>query len=64
MKDSLKPGLRYEHTFKVPPSKRVSALYPESEEFLAMPEVFSTGFLEFDARVDAKAARAPIGPRY
>jgi fluoroacetyl-CoA thioesterase len=45
MKDSLKPGLKYEHKFVVPPSKTVPALYPESEEFLAMPEVFATGFL-------------------
>lgn len=45
MKDSLKPGIRYEHTFTVPPSKTVPALYPEAEEFVAMPEVFATGFL-------------------
>lgn len=45
MKDSLKPGIRYEHKFRVPPSKTVPALYPESEEFVAMPEVFATGFL-------------------
>ncbi|MCM2308080.1 MAG: thioesterase family protein [Sulfuritalea sp.] len=45
MKESLKPGIRYEHKFVVPPSKTVPALYPESEEFLAMPEVFATGFL-------------------
>jgi fluoroacetyl-CoA thioesterase len=45
VKDTLKPGIRYEHTFTVPSSKTVPALYPESEEFLAMPEVFATGFL-------------------
>lgn len=45
MKDSLVPGLQYEHTFTVPLSKTVPALYPESEEFVAMPEVFATGFL-------------------
>lgn len=45
MKESLKPGIRYEHKFMVPSSKTVPALYPESEEFLAMPEVFATGFL-------------------
>ena len=45
MKDTLKPGLKYTHTFKVPASKTVPALYPESEEFLVMPEVFATGFL-------------------
>ena len=45
MKDTLKPGLKYEHKFLVPPSKTVPALYPEAKEFLAMPEVFATGFL-------------------
>ena len=45
MKDSLKPGIRYEHKFVVPASKTVPALYPEAEEFRAMPEVFATGFL-------------------
>ena len=45
LKDSLKPGLRFEHRFRVPPNKTVPALYPESEEFVAMPEVFATGFL-------------------
>jgi len=45
MKDTLRPGIRYEHKFKVPPSKTVPALYPEAEEFLAMPEVFATGYL-------------------
>ncbi len=41
----LKPGIKYTHKFVIPPSKTVPALYPESEEFLAMPEVFATGFL-------------------
>lgn len=45
MKPSLQPGIRYTHTFVVPGSKTVPALYPESPEFLAMPEVFATGFL-------------------
>ncbi len=45
MKDSLKPGIKYEHKFVVPSSKIVPALYPEAEEFAAMPEVFATGFL-------------------
>ena len=45
MKETLKTGIRYEHKFVVPPSKTVSALYPESEEFVVMPEVFATGFL-------------------
>lgn len=45
MKPSLQPGIRYQHRFVVPSSKTVPALYPESAEFLAMPEVFATGFL-------------------
>ena len=45
MKQSLQPGIRFQHKFKVTPSKTVPALYPESEEFVAMPEVFATGFL-------------------
>ncbi|WP_126452592.1 thioesterase family protein [Sulfuriflexus mobilis] len=45
MRESLKPGIRYEHRFIVPSSKTVPALYPESDEFMAMPEVFATGFL-------------------
>ena len=45
MKDTLKAGIRSEHKFVVPLSKTVPALYPESEEFVEMPEVFATGFL-------------------
>ena len=45
MKETLKPGLRYELRYVVPPSKTVPALYPEAKEFVAMPEVFATGFL-------------------
>ena len=45
MKDTLKPGIEYTHTFTVSKSKTVPALYPESEEFLAMPEVFATGYM-------------------
>ncbi len=45
MKASLKPGIKYQHKFLLPPTKTVPALYPEAEEFLAMPEVFATGFL-------------------
>jgi fluoroacetyl-CoA thioesterase len=45
MKDTLKVGIQYKHQFVVPPSKTVPALYPEADEFLAMPEVFATGFL-------------------
>jgi fluoroacetyl-CoA thioesterase len=45
MKDSLKPGLSYEHKFIVPSSKTVPALFPEAQEFVVMPAVFATGFL-------------------
>ena len=45
MKDTLKPGLRYEHKFLVTPNKTVPALYPESPEFKDLPEVFATGFM-------------------
>lgn len=45
MKDTLKPGIKYEHKFLVPSSKTVPALYPEAAEFLVMPEVFATGFM-------------------
>ncbi|HLP97929.1 MAG TPA: thioesterase family protein [Sideroxyarcus sp.] len=45
MKDTLRPGLKYEHKFLVPSSKTVPALYPEAAEFLEMPEVFATGFM-------------------
>jgi fluoroacetyl-CoA thioesterase len=31
--------------FTISTSKTVPALYPESEEFLAMPEVFATGYM-------------------
>ena len=45
MKETLKSGIRYVHKITVPQSKTVPAFYPEAEEFLAMPEVFATGFL-------------------
>ena len=45
MKETLKPGIRYEHKFVLPPTKTVPALYPEAPEFLLMPEVFATGYL-------------------
>lgn len=45
MKETLKPGIESEFTFRVPESKTVPALYPESAEFQAMPEVFATGYL-------------------
>lgn len=45
MKETLKPGIRYEHRFVITESKTVPALYPESPEFVEMPEVFATGFM-------------------
>lgn len=44
MKASLRPGIEHNLRFDVPQSKTVPALYPESPEFQAMPEVFATGF--------------------
>jgi fluoroacetyl-CoA thioesterase len=45
MQETLKAGIRYQHIFVIPASKTVPALYPESSEFVVMPEVFATGFL-------------------
>ena len=45
MKDTLLPGLVYTFEFRVPESKTVPALYPESDEFQAMPHVLATGYM-------------------
>ncbi len=45
MKDTLKPGLTYEHRYVVTEQKLVPALYPEADEFQLMPAVFATGFM-------------------
>ncbi len=45
MKDSLQTGLDYRLEFVVPATKTVPHLYPESEIFRGMPEVFATGFM-------------------
>lgn len=45
MKPTLAPGISHELHFKVPESKTVPALYPESAEFRQMPAVFATGYL-------------------
>ncbi len=45
MNNSLKTGLEHSFSFKVPQSKTVAILYPESPEFQMMPEVFATGFM-------------------
>ena len=45
MKAPIKPGIEYEHKFKISNNKTVPALYPEAKEFLVMPDVFATGFM-------------------
>lgn len=45
MKDSLKPGITYGFSFTITKSKLVPALYPESDEFQEMPNVFATGYM-------------------
>jgi len=45
MKDTLKAGLEHELRFRVPDTKTVPALYPESSEFQVMPRVFATGYM-------------------
>lgn len=45
MKDTLQPGLEHTFTFEITDRKTVPALYPESEEFQQMPDVFATGFM-------------------
>ena len=45
MKPSLAPGLCFRWSHVVGEGKLVPALYPESPEFLEMPEVLATGFL-------------------
>ncbi len=45
MKETLRPGLTHQFKFKVPPTKTVPHLYPESQMFRQMPEVLATGFM-------------------
>jgi fluoroacetyl-CoA thioesterase len=42
---TLIPGLEHSFTFRVSADKTVPRLYPEAPEFVAMPEVFATGFM-------------------
>ena len=44
MKDSLKAGLTHRFEFKIPSTKTVPHLYPESDLFRQMPEVLATGY--------------------
>lgn len=45
MKDGLKPGLEHSLQLVVSREKTVPQLYPESDCFRGMPEVFATGFM-------------------
>ncbi|NKB77236.1 MAG: thioesterase [Gammaproteobacteria bacterium] len=45
MKETLKVGIKHQHTFVLNEQKMVPALYPESPEFQQMPVVFATGFM-------------------
>jgi fluoroacetyl-CoA thioesterase len=45
MKATLQPGLTFRFQFRIPPSKTVPHLYPESEMFQQMPQVLATGYL-------------------
>jgi fluoroacetyl-CoA thioesterase len=45
MNDTLRTGIEHEFRFQISTLKTVSALYPESKEFQAMPEVFATGYM-------------------
>jgi fluoroacetyl-CoA thioesterase len=45
MKESLHPGIEYTLRFRVPETKTVPNLYPESALFKEMPAVFATGFM-------------------
>ncbi len=45
MKPTLQSGIEHTFTFRVDDSKTVPALYPESVEFQAMPQVFATGYM-------------------
>lgn len=45
MKDTLQPGIRHEHRLVVTERQTVPQLYPDAEEFVAMPAVLATGYL-------------------
>ncbi|WAL68304.1 thioesterase family protein [Amycolatopsis cynarae] len=45
MLDTLSLGDVQRLHYRVPPTKTVPHLYPESEEYRSMPEVFATGFM-------------------
>ena len=45
MKDTLQPGLTHTFRLRIPATKTVRHLYPESAMFQDMPDVFATGFM-------------------
>lgn len=45
MKDTLKVGDSVTFAYTVPASKTVPNLYPDADDFAAMPGVFATGFM-------------------
>jgi fluoroacetyl-CoA thioesterase len=45
MKETLKPGLEHTFSFIVSKEKTVPYVYPESDLFREMPEVFATAFM-------------------
>ena len=45
MKETLQPGIEHQFTITITEAKTVPALYPESSEFQAMPDVFATGYM-------------------
>ena len=45
MKETLKPGFTYQFRFRIPPTKTVPHLYPESPMFQQMPDVLATGYM-------------------
>jgi fluoroacetyl-CoA thioesterase len=45
MKATLKPGLTHTFRFRIPETKTVPHLYPESQMFQEMPAVLATGYM-------------------
>lgn len=45
MLQTLRPGLKVDFSYQMPPDKTVPHLLPESAEFQQMPRVLATGFM-------------------
>lgn len=45
MRDVLEIGMMHELEYRVTRERTVPFLYPDSDEFLAIPEVFATGYM-------------------